>query len=118
MIVATLPDPTVLPPSRLANQVTIYSHIITTMKIKNSATSIQHDSHLLIYTIITIKKYFTDFISSISNLSLYSAIFQAGFYRSFIIIKFVRRIPCRSTCCSLTTSYPLFSKKGFAVIEA
>lgn len=43
---------------------------------------------------------------------------QTEIYCPFIITKFVRKTPCRSTCCSLTTLYPLFSKKGFAVIEA
>lgn len=43
---------------------------------------------------------------------------QMRIYRSFIITKFIRKFPCRYICCSLTTLYPLFSKKGLAVTEA
>ena len=36
----------------------------------------------------------------------------------FVLTKFVRKVSCRSTFCSLITLYPLFSKNGFEVIEA
>ena len=44
--------------------------------------------------------------------------FFALAHRRFSITKLVSATPCRSTCCSRMTRYPLFSKKGFAVIDA
>ena len=56
------------------------------------------------------------FSVDIQYLSPLQAVKRAGirefvFYRSLIITKFVRKIPCRSTCCCLTTLYPLFQKR-------
>ena len=44
--------------------------------------------------------------------------FFALAHRRLSITKLVSATPCRSTCCSRMTRYPLFSKKGFAVIDA